>query len=243
MKNQIKKEIKRIENNIDMLVNIIAMDIDEFEAYGFRHITEDNRQFFFADYHGDVLAVAHLDTVQKEPTFSHKKQDNTIYSSFLDDRLGAFIILEHLQKELKFDILLTVDEEQGRSTARSFNPDKKYNWMFSFDRKGTDTVLYQYETPELVTELSRFGLTTGKGTYSDICELEHLGCKGFNIGTGYYKGHFEDGYANLNETAENIIKFRNFYYANSGKHFPHKSTRKLNPGSATTTAVTYVLTD
>ncbi|MCX6161931.1 MAG: hypothetical protein NTV87_11465, partial [Ignavibacteriae bacterium] len=75
------------------------------------------------------------------------------------------------------------------------------------------------------------------------CELEHLGCKGFNFGTGYYKGHFEDGYAILNETAENIIKFRNFYNANAGKHFRHQATRKLNPGSATTTAVTYKLTD
>ena len=243
MKELIKKEIKRIEGNIDMLVNIIVMEIDDFKAYGFQHITEDNRQFFFADNHADVLAIAHLDTVQKEASFSYDKKDGMIYSSFMDDRLGAYILLEHLQSELKYDILLTVDEERGKSTARSFNPDKKYKWMFSFDRKGTEVVMYQYETSGLVKELDKYGFITGLGSYSDICELEHLGCKGFNFGTGYQKGHFENGYAILNETAENIIKFRNFYNANAGKHFPHKATRKLNPGSATTTAVTYILTD
>lgn len=115
--------------------------------------------------------------------------------------------------------------------------------MFSFDRKGTEVVMYQYETPGLVKELDKYGFITGIGSYSDICELEHLGCKGFNFGTGYQNGHFENGYAKLNDTVENIIKFRNFYNANAGRHFPHKALRKLNPGSATTTAVTYILTD
>ena len=242
MENLIKKEIKRFEKNPELFVNIVAMDIDEFDSYGLRYTTDDNREFYFADNHADILAVAHLDTVQQTQQFSYNKEEGLIYCSVLDDRLGAYIILEHLRKELKYDILLTVDEEQGKSTARSFNPGKKYKWMFSFDRKGTDVVLYQYETPALIKELSKYGFIIGKGNYSDIRELEHLGCKGFNIGTGYYNGHFEEGYAKINETAKNIVKFRNFYNANAGRHFRHKAKRKLNPGSATSTADTCEIT-
>jgi len=240
MKDLIKKEIDKIESNIDSLVNIIGMYEDEFTAYGVRYVTEDNRQFFFADNNADVLAVAHLDTVMMMPSFRYNKDEAMIHSSFLDDRLGAYVILEHLQKELKYDILLTVDEEHRKSSARSFNLGKKYNWMFSFDCDGTAVEMYQYESPVLVMELKKYGFITGGAGYSDICELEHLGCKGFNFGVGYYDGHHRDGYAKLSETAENIIKFRNFYNANAGRHFRHKASRRLKTGSAVSTAVNYV---
>jgi len=146
----LKKEVKKFYNNIDSLINIIAMDIDEFCAYGFSHATEDNRKFYFMDNEADILAVAHLDTVQQTVKFSMDKKNGLIHSPQLDDRLGAYIILEHLLRDMNYDVLLTIDEEKGRSTARSFNNGKKYNWMFSFDRRGTDAVMYQYESPEMI---------------------------------------------------------------------------------------------
>jgi hypothetical protein len=243
MKNLIEKEIKKIQGNIDLLINIMGMEDDEFCAYGFEYLTEDKRKFYFMDNWADILAVAHIDTVQKEPTFSYNKKNDVIYSNFLDNRLGAYIILEHLLRELNYDVLLTVDGGKTMSTARSFNLKNNYKWIFSFDRKGTDVVMYNYETPALKKELAKYGFETGKGSYSDICELEHLGCKGFNFGAGYYDAQSINGYANLKETAENIVKFRNFYNANCKRKFRHKPKRELNPGSATTDTLIIELTD
>lgn len=243
MKELINKEINKIKNNIDMLANIIFMNIDEFRAYGFTHITEDNRKFYFMNNDADILAVAHLDTVQPEHTFKFFGIDNIIKSSMLDDRLGVYVILEHLLQDLNYDVLLTVDEEIGKSTARSFNLGKDYKWMFSFDRKGTDVVMYNYETPETVSLLSKYGFKIGKGTYSDICELEHLRCKGFNFGTGYYNAHSTQGYAELDELAENIVKFRKFYEDYKSIKLHHKPLKMKKSGSAVSQAITIKLTD
>ena len=46
-----------------------------------------------------------------------------VHSGALDDRLGAYIILDLLPKlGINVDVLLTVGEEQGRSTANFFAP-------------------------------------------------------------------------------------------------------------------------
>ena len=135
--------------NTSALLEIVAMDINEFQAYGFEYKTEDGRKFFFMDNHAPVLAVAHLDTVINDISFSVNKKRKRMYSPMFDDRLGAYIILEHLLRELNYDVLLTVDEEIGKSTANSFNIGKEYNWIFSFDRKGSDVVMYQYDSPEM----------------------------------------------------------------------------------------------
>ncbi len=46
---------------------------------------------------------------------------------------------------INVDVLLTTGEEMGQSSAAYFDPgEKKYNWMFQFDRGGTDVVTYDY---------------------------------------------------------------------------------------------------
>lgn len=243
MEELINKELKSIKSDINMISNIAFMGIDEFRAYGFIYKTEDNRKFYFMDNRADILAVAHLDTVQPEPAFKYFAQDNVIKSSVLDDRLGVYLILEHLMQDLDYDVLLTKDEEIGKSTARSFNIGKNYNWIFSFDRKGTDVVMYNYESPEMISLLSKYGFKAGKGTYSDICELEHLGCKGFNFGTGYYNAHSKQGYARLDELARNIVKFREFYNENKDIKLPHRRKSLKKPGNAEAQIITYEITE
>lgn len=228
---------------LPFLQYICGMKIEDFRAFGFSHTTEDNRQFFFMDNNASVLAVAHLDTVQTENFCEFDANTNRILSPVLDDRLGAFLLLEYFLQDLDYDVLLTVDEEKGKSTARHFNLGKKYNWVFSFDRRGNDVVMYQYDSPELRNLLSKHNYETGRGSYSDICELEHLGCKGFNFGVGYQNAHSLDAYANIDDVYNNAEKFRQFYKANSNTHFPYKAVKPLNPGSAKSNAVTFILKD
>jgi hypothetical protein len=161
-----------------------------------------------------VLAVGHTDVrLYGEPriTLDYKH----INCPQLDDRLGCWLILHPLlrllPKDMPFDVLLTDNEEIGDSTADLFNPDKQYNWIFEFDRNGQEVVMYDYETPELKELMKEYGFDVGRGSFTDICMLDRLGCAAFNIGTGYYKEHTKECYANLEETAENVEKFIAFY--------------------------------
>ena len=191
-----------------------------------------------------VLAVGHCDWVK----FSKPKmnQERTrVACPQLDDRLGVWLILKYfkaaLPKDMPYDILLTDFEETGRSTAKLFNEtpipgDKKYNWMFEFDRRGTDTVMYGYETPELKKLLTDNGFEVGFGSFTDICCLTNLGCAGFNFGTGYHNEHTNNCYADLKETALQVSRFIPFYEKYYNTHLEgnkkgaqDKYDRKYNP--------------
>ncbi len=86
--------------------------------------------YFYKDNGSNVLAVAHLDTVadadERKCRFVVTEGGGTVvFSRALDDRLGAYIILELLPLlGLKYDILLTVGEESGLSTAAHFEPSR-----------------------------------------------------------------------------------------------------------------------
>ena len=75
-----------------------------------------------------VLAVAHLDTrVQKLWPF-HIEYDNLIVHPGLDDRLGAWVIMDVLpQKGIEVDVLLTSGEESAQSSAALFKNADQYN--------------------------------------------------------------------------------------------------------------------
>jgi hypothetical protein len=168
-----------------------------------------------------VLAVGHTDVVlygDPRITLDYKQ----VNCPQLDDRLGVWLILhplvKALPKDMPFDVLLTDREEVGDSTANLLNPDKQYNWIFEFDRKGQEVVMYDYQTPELKKLMEDFGFEVGHGSFTDICMLDRLGCAAFNFGTGYHKEHSKDCYANLEETAENVEKFVKFYKANYHTH-------------------------
>lgn len=184
----------------------------------------------FWDRGSKILAVAHLDSVSKcthaiEVKFPHKW---IFYSPVLDDRLGAYMLLEELF-DLPYDILLTTDEEKGNSSARDFVTDKQYNWIFEFDRKGTDVVLYSYEDAKTRKLLTDSNFIVGNGSVSDISYMTKLGCKAFNFGVCYYDYHSLDGYANLDELTRQTKKFREFFALHSETFLEH--VPKVDPWS------------
>lgn len=184
--------------------------------------TIDSKGNIFVDNDSNILAIAHMDVTgaalanikHKRPQRFELMQDkNTLYSPCLDDRLGIYAIYLLWKKyNLKFDILLTIDEEKCNSTAQFFKTNKQYNWMFQFDRAGNNhVVMYNYENENSKALLKTVGLKLNVGSYSDICELEHLKCIGFNFAIGYYNQHTYNCYMKINEYKNQVIKFKKFY--------------------------------
>jgi len=153
--------------------------------------------YAYIDNGADILAVAHLDTVQ--PLSGIKQWENTrIHATGLDDRLGAFTIFNLLP--YRVDILLTDHEEIGQSTAQYFDipTDKTYRYCMEFDRCGTDVVTYDLDSPEFLGQLQAIGSKIGIGSFTDLCYLKTDLCC-VNFGTGYYAPHAQNSYANLDE--------------------------------------------
>lgn len=195
--------------------------------YGLTEYDTKSGKAWFKDNGANILLVAHLDSCQPFTHFSlaKLKPDTRIFCPTLDDRLGAYVILDYLGKaKVKYDILLTDNEEKRQSTARDFNfPHKRqYNWMAMFDRSGKDVVMYQYENTIAKAALTKHGFTVGKGSYSCIVELDDLGCQGFNFGIGYHDYHTTYAYASRNEIMETLNKFLRFYKEYKNVHFEYK---------------------
>ena len=217
----------------DMLKTVCNLPIEDFRRLGTYVPTTISSGYTFIDRGAKILAVAHLDTVQDKTHFYVESYDDVgdvVFSPRLDDRLGVYLLLEKLPLfGFQYDILLCEDEELGMSTASGFDPfddlmpefGKRYNWMFEFDRGGSDTVLYRYHTTELASWLKQCGTQVGYGSYTDICELEDLGCKGINFATGYYSYHQINAYALIEETLAGVDAFKNFYQRFSHKHLDH----------------------
>jgi len=178
----------------------------------------DGLQLTHIDNGADVLAVVHLDTVmQAVPEF---KADRVIAPQ-LDDRLGLHIILDILPQFCKFDVLLTDGEEIGRSTAQHFNTAKQYNWMFQFDRHGTDAVMYDYHFQGNWNTAVDSHFKVGYGSFSDICYLTQLGVCGVNVGTGYHHEHTLKCYAKYREVQAMIFNFLGFWQINYDQQFDY----------------------
>jgi hypothetical protein len=197
--------------DIGKISQICDLPISTFSAYGERTETPDGA-YFFKNNGSKILAVAHLDTVLNPTPLWH--EGDLIAHPCLDDRLGVYLLTDLLATlGVEFDLLLTEGEEIGKSTAAHFVPSKDYNWMFSFDRAGTDVVMYQYQDPLMERMIEHHGFEVGVGSFSDISFMGHLGCKGFNFGTGYYNNHSPEAYAVLGHTKSMVEKFCEFYAA------------------------------
>lgn len=186
--------------------------------------------YLFRDNGSDILAVAHLDTVghasQREARMVETEGGTVVYSRALDDRLGAYVLAELLPSMgLNFDLLLTVGEENGRSTARFFDPadhhERTYNWIIEFDRGGTDVVLYQFEDRELVERVEGTGARVERGIFSDISYMEHLGIKALNWGVGYRDYHGPRAHVWLDDMFSMVDYFLDFHETWAEVHMPH----------------------
>jgi hypothetical protein len=199
--------------------------ISYFEKFGDVKQTK-NGTTVYIDRGSKVLGVAHRDTVHtKHEKFKAVK--NYVMTPRLDDRLGVYLLVDYFLnvEHLKFDVLLTEGEETGRSTAATFDAPKDYNWIFSFDRRGTDVVMYQYETDKLCTLLEKFGFIVGIGSFSDIGVLDHLGVSGFNFGTGYQNEHTDKCFVDLYDTQHMAGKFVNFFNQNKNTKLPYEPVK------------------
>lgn len=196
----------------------IVFDINKLQKYC--QVKPDyflnGKDYKFINNNGDVLAVAHVDTVYQDNNFY--RNGDIITSSALDDRLGVYTIIE-LSKFLKFDILLTTDEEIGMSTAQYFNTKKKYNWIFSFDRKGSGCVLYDYEYDNQWYDTVSKYFKVNTGSFSDICYLKTLGVCGINVGTEYNNEHSYGCYMSIKRWAKQVNDFIYFFIDNCNKKF------------------------
>lgn len=187
-----------------------------------------NGVYIFKDNGASVLGVAHLDTVISKFSWRFKEKRQRVFCPMLDDRAGVWTLLDVLPTlGLKYDVLLTEGEETGRSTAKFFEPPagKKYNWVFSFDRRGEDVVTYQYEDEPWKKTLREHGFSPSTGSNSDIRYLEDLLVKAMNIGTGYHGEHTQDCFLEIDELKRQIGRFQMFHTALGGTEFPH--TKKV----------------
>ena len=195
------------------------MRVEDFAGSG-ECVPTPEGNYVFRDRGERVLGVAHLDTVL--PGTHFVTEGERVFCPALDDRLGVYLLSDLLPLlGVKFDLLLTDGEERGCSTARWFVPPRRYNWMFSFDRAGTDVVMYQFDTPANRRLLHQAGVKVGVGSHSDIADLDFLGCAGFNVGCGYHRQHKHDCHADLGETREMVGGFLRFWQRVQRRRLPH----------------------
>jgi hypothetical protein len=186
-----------------------AAVFDHFAPYVLKG-DSNKEHHIYIDNGADVLAIGHLDTVQQLTGITGHGLDacgeTIVEATGLDDRLGAYAITHLLP--FPVDLLYLDHEETGNSTAQYFTPptDKKYRYVLEFDRAGTDAVTYDIDCPEWLALLRSAGAQIGNGSFTDLCYLEQEQwpqCM-VNFGSGYYKAHSIDSYANLDELAEAV---------------------------------------
>lgn len=179
-------------------------------------------QYAFKDNGAKILAVAHCDTVRTDRHFEIVRLtgETIVFSAALDDRLGVYTILDLLPRlGIAVDVLLTENEERGASTARDFVARKEYNWIVEFDRRGETTVTYQFDG--IVKAVARY-FKHDIGTYSDIAEMDSLGCAAFNVGVGYHNEHTGRCYLDLGQYVRQLARFIRFYKSEAHRRFPHE---------------------
>lgn len=240
MNKRSKKNTRRYRSAaecFDAAALIRACEAPDFDHYAPRTVLTPDRGrerfYHFRDIGAPVLAVAHTDYVHSSSRARVTKTaaGPLVTSGALDDRLGVYVITELLPRMgIAVDVLLTTDEEIGASTASAFDTDNEYNWIVSFDRGGTDVVMYEYETPELVRLVEATGVQVGLGSFSDICYLDHLGIAGLNWGVGYRDYHGPRSHAWLVDTFRMVDAFAKFYRQHASTEFLYKpEPRRYTP--------------
>jgi hypothetical protein len=211
--------------NLERLREICQADIGWFHQFGTVFETPGGI-YIYKDNGAKILSVCHLDTRQDKQHFRVRESRGEVQCPQLDDRLGAFVLLEMLPKlKIHSDLLFTVGEEHGNSTAKHFKSDKKYNWLMEPDRTGDDVVLYRYGDKgdnQWRKAITSCGFKLSTGSYTDISDMESLGCKAMNIGIGYFEYHSPQSYVRLDMLQKQLDKFQVFYALYKDTLFPHK---------------------
>jgi len=176
-------------------------------------VRNSQRLWFIDGRHGKrkhvPLLVAHVDTVR--PAAMHGKDVKTgeyIFASGMDDRLGIYLALAVQSMRPHVDVLVTDEEESGRSSACQVTDKemKKYGCVFNLDRAGLDYVDYDLANEGLKAIIEKH-YPAGYGSFSDICDLPEGHCAMANLGTGCQDGHAFGSYVAIADmkTAYNRI--------------------------------------
>lgn len=223
----LKRVCEASENSFEILYDMERVEVQQQKPDNF---------YLFKDNGSSILAVAHLDTVglanSRLAQMVETEGGAVVYSRALDDRLGAYVLAELLPAMgLTFDLLLTVGEESGASTAAFFDPaehhDREYNWIIEFDRGGTDVVLYQYEDEELADRVEATGADVEQGIFSDISEMEHVGVKAMNWGVGYRDYHGPRSHVWLDDMFMMVGYFLDFHDTWQDTVMPHEPSPRF----------------
>ncbi len=212
--------------NYDRLHEFLNAPMEYFQQFGKVQQTPDGI-LIHHDIGANILGVAHLDSVNPHDHFYVNKfaGDDIVFSTRLDDRLGAYIILDLLPAMgIHTDILLTEGEEKGKSTAKHFKTDKQYHWMFSFDRHENDAVYYRYYVTNWIDAIRKIFGNPSHGSNSDIDYLSELKCCGVNVGTGYFNEHHLMAHANMSMMLSQVGKFIQFYQQNRRIRYPFQNS-------------------
>jgi hypothetical protein len=197
------------------------------KSFGFRFNKKRKYAFRPGATQDAPMLVCHADTVANGGFGKHNYEQNgdQVNSIALDDRLGIACMLELIHNDsclANCAMLVCDDEEIGNSSAKNFKEEGvNPNWLVELDRRGTDAVMYDYEHEILASMLELVGFEIGRGSFSDICHLESLGVRGFNIGVGYHREHSEACYADLADTRRQLSKLEDFYVRFSGLTLPY----------------------
>lgn len=207
------------------LRRVLSQPIAAFEDLGTLRTYEGTGKYglggrtIYINRGSPVLAIAHLDSVQKPKNFW--MNGTYIAATTLDNRLGAWLMLYGLPAlGIKPDVLLTENEECGQSTARFFEAEKEYNWAFSFDRTGDDVACYQYLNEKIEDAFWEYDLFATHGSYSDVVDLD-IGVCGFNFGCGMYDYHYEDAYCRISELCVQVSRFVYWYEDQKDRRFEY----------------------
>ena len=217
--------LKPVQFDLTVLETMLTKDEAWFQRYGTFFSTKDGG-YIYKNNGSNILGIAHLDgAILQDAKFIYisnatyeKQSTHVCFHNQFDDRLGAYYLLHQLPSMLggvKFDWLLTTNEEWGQSTAKDFvlPEGKTYDWMVQFDRRGSEAVMYEYQSPEFKQEVAKY-IPVTEGSYTCIRELQHVGCRGVNWGTGYLYEHTKSHVFIMEQGAFVLNAFINFYHAN-----------------------------
>ena len=199
--------LNNMYEGIDMYVFKLGVsDLFQYlqaKLIGYKYKFIRGKGFLYAKGTSEIMLVAHLDTVCKQPNKIFLR-NGIIYSTTglgADDRAGVACILNMLDIGFRPSVLFTDGEECGGTGVREFADNIKIDGIHLFveiDRAGTNH--FAYYTCNLDAELEKYmlnvtGLEGQRGSFTDIdvltAEYEIQGC---NIATGYYMNHTEEEY-------------------------------------------------
>lgn len=215
-------EVDSATVNIMMLINILKMTVAELRQYltvtlaEKYDLIEKKPDYMYFSNGGDVLLIAHMDTVFKAPPKRVEIKGDILYGKKDgiggDDRCGIYGVLE-IAKNLNYtvDVLFTDKEEIGGIGARAFaadHPELNYDFFLELDRTHEkDCVFYECGNLEFQQIVEDYGFQTDWGSYTDICEfMDTYDTAGVNLSIGYYNPHTALEYINIKHLARTIEK-------------------------------------